>query len=117
MPPSDGWYLAGPLIAFALVGVLAGVLSWSFDGEPDPLDDLYPGGLDLLGPGDDYGLLCPAALACDPDTADDVRRLLGQAGIRSTHGTRPDGRIAVLVFPEELDEARRLAAGGSTDRQ
>jgi hypothetical protein len=113
MPPSDGWHLAGPLIAFALVGVLAGVLSWSFDGDPDPLDDLYADGLDLLDTVDDYGLLIPAALADHPDTVDEVRRLLRAAGIRSTQAFRPDGRIAVLVFPESVDEARRLAAGGS----
>jgi hypothetical protein len=116
MPPDDGWYLAGPLIAFALVGVLAGVLSWSLDTEPDPLDDLAEGSLDLFD-GHDYGLLAPAALADDAEVADAVRALLADAGIRATQAVRSDGRVVVLVFPEAADQARRLAAGGSTDRQ
>ncbi len=111
MPSSDGWYLAGPLIAFALVGVLAGVLSWTFDADNAPLDDFYADGLDLLDAVDDYGLLCPAALAEDADSADELRRLLTTSGIRCTQAVRYDGRITVLVFPEHATEARRLAAG------
>ena len=122
MPSSGGWYLAGPLIAFALIGVLAGVLRWGidrdsaiddWDGDTDGWD-----GLDVLSAADaeeDYGLLAPAALADDADVADEVRRLLAVARIRSTHAVRCDGRIVVLVFAEEVDEARRLAAGGSSE--
>ncbi len=122
MPSSGGWYLAGPLIAFALIGVLAGVLRWGIDrdGAVDDWDSDGWDGLDVLTAGpadDDYGLLSPAALADDADVADEVRRLLTAAGIRSTQAVRYDGRIVVLVFADQVDEARRLAAGGSSGRQ
>jgi hypothetical protein len=114
MPP--GWYLAGPLIASGLVGALLCVLRWGVDAAADPDDDDWDG-LDLLDAPpvrEDYGLLIPAALVEDRRTADEVRALLAYAGIRSTCGARRDGRLAVLVFPEEVEEARRLAAGGGT---
>jgi hypothetical protein len=121
MPTVGGWYLAGPLIAFALIGVLAGVLRWGIDTD-GAADDRHAGwdGLDVLAagpPDDDYGLLSPAALADDADVAAEVRRLLTAAGIRCTQSVRYDGRIVVLVFADQVEEARRLAAGGSTDRQ
>src|ERR1700760_1098807 len=68
MPGGDGWYFLGPLIAVALVGFLClifgqlglqGSVSWD---DSEPRSD----GLSILGFGDDYGLLCPAALTDDP---------------------------------------------------
>jgi hypothetical protein len=120
MPSSGGWYLAGPLIAFALIGILAGVLRWGIDrdGAVDEWDGDGWDGLDVFAASprdDDYGLLSPAALADDIDVADEVRRLLSAAGIRSTQAVRYDGRIIVLVFADQVDEARRLAAGGSPE--
>ncbi|UQU66079.1 hypothetical protein COUCH_07220 [Couchioplanes caeruleus] len=114
MPPSDGWYLLGPFIAVALVGFLAAIfwhmgLQWTRTGN-DPLRDLYEG-LAIFDYGDDYGLLCPAAVTDDPGIAREIRTLLRTAGIRSTSATRPDGRLVVLVFPEEAEEARRLVGG------
>jgi hypothetical protein len=44
----------------------------------------------------------------EPDVADEIRRLLGDAGIRATQAVDDDGRTAVLVFAEEVEEARRL---------
>ncbi len=110
MAPSDGWYLIGPLIAVALFGAL-GVMFWRMGLEwveeaDDPLRELY--GLAIFTEPDDYGLLCAAAVTDSPDEADDIRALLAAAGIRATRGVRDDGRVAVLVFPEEVDEARRL---------
>jgi hypothetical protein len=114
MPPSDGWYLLGPLIAVALVGFLGAIfwrlgLQWTGNRE-DPLRDLYAG-LAIFGDSEDYGLLCPAAATDDPEIAEEIRGLLAGAGIRSTTATRPDGRLLVLVFPEEVEEARRLVGG------
>jgi hypothetical protein len=110
MFPVGGWYLLGPLIAVALVGALAAAfrrmgLDWTtgFD-ENDPM----PHGLAIFREPDDYGLLCPAAVTGEPDVADEIRGLLSKAGIRSTQALSADGRVAVLVFPEELEEARRL---------
>jgi hypothetical protein len=105
MPPPDGWYLTGPLIAVALVGTLAGVMRWTVDQHGDPAGE--QDGLTIFDR-DDYGLLHPAALAENQELADDVRALLAAAGIRSTCAQRRDGRVVVLVFAEEADEARRL---------
>jgi hypothetical protein len=121
MPPGDGWYLIGPLIAVALVGLLGAVfwrlgLQWTATHEPDPLRDLYPDGLAIFGEPaldsdlhcDDFGLLCAAAVTEDADMADEIQHLLGDAGIRATSATRRDGRYLILVFGEEVEEARRL---------
>jgi hypothetical protein len=117
MPPGDGWYLIGPLIAVALVGFLGAVcwrigLQWTLGHQDtDPLRDLYPHGLAIFGDPEDYGLLYPAAVTDEPEVAEEIRRLLGDAGIRATQAISGDGRVAVLVFAEELEEARRLVGG------
>jgi hypothetical protein len=110
MATSDGWYLVGPMIAVALVGFL-GVVVWRFglqwaERADDPLRDLY--GLAIFNEPDDYGLLCPAAVCDEPAAAEDIRLLLRDAGIRATRAVRLDGRVAVLVFAEQAEEARRL---------
>jgi len=99
MATGNGWYLVGPLIAVGLVVVLGAVfrrmglgLQWTFAREP----------------ADDYGLLGPAAFADTPEIADEIRQMLGDAGIRATQAVGPDGRTAVLVFAEQLEEARRV---------
>ena len=114
MPPSDGWYLLGPFIAVALVGFLGAIfwrlgLQWTRYGEETRCE--FHEGLAIFGETDEYGLLCPAAATNDPDIAEEIRNLLAAAGIRSTSATRPDGQLLVLVFPEEVDEARRLVGG------
>ena len=122
MASSGGWYLVGPLLAVTLLAVLVALLAlrgWSLEREHrcDPAPrDWFADGLaifrDRLGDGDDdYGLLSPAALTDDLELAEDVRQLLAAAGIRATYAVRGDGRVTVLVFPEEADEARRLVGG------
>ena len=113
MPPGDGWYFIGPLIAVGLVSFLGAVfwrmgLNWSAGHEPDLLRDIYPDGLAIFGDREDYGLLCPAAVTDDPDVAEEIRGLLAAAGIRATSALRRDGRFLILVFGEEVEEARRL---------
>ena len=112
MAPSDGWYLIGPLVAVLMIG-LVGLVFWRLglqwvERADDPLRELY--GLAIFTEPDDYGLLCAAAVTDSPDEADDIRLLLADAGIRATRAVRGDGRIAVLVFPEALEAARRLVA-------
>ena len=107
MATSDGWYLVGPLVAVLLIGML-GIVFWRLglqwvERADDPLH-----GLAIFSEREDYGLLCPATVVDDPAVADVVRRLLADAGIRATQAVRSDGRVAVLVFPEEYEEARRL---------
>jgi hypothetical protein len=115
MPEGDGWFFLGPLIAVALVGFLCLVfwqlgLQWTVAwDETEPRSE----GLAILGFNEDYGLLCPAAVTDDATIAEEIRLLLGAAGIRATQAVGADGRLAVLVFGEELDAARRLV-GGST---
>jgi hypothetical protein len=101
MPLTVSNFLLGPLIALAVVGVLAAVLRYILGREvslpdPTPADP------------DDFGLLCAAAVTADPDTAAAVRERLQSAGIRATLATGGDGLIRVLVFERELDEARRV---------
>jgi hypothetical protein len=110
MAPSNGWYLIGPLIAVGLVGFLGAVfwrmgLHWTLAQEADTPRE---GGLAIFGTLDDYGLLCPAAVTDDPDVADEIRRLLTEAGIRATQAVDREDRVAVLVFVEQLEAARRL---------
>jgi hypothetical protein len=103
MPEGDGWYLLGPLCAVA-VSVLIGVAFWRLG----PDDNLSADGLAIFGEREDYGLLCPAAVTSEPEVATEIRRLLAAAGIRATYAAGRDGRIAVLVFAEQVEEARRL---------
>ncbi len=115
MPDGDGWYFLGPLIAVGLVGFLCLVfwqlgLQWSVAwDEAEPRSE----GLAILGFSEDYGLLCPAAVTDDAMIAEEIRLLLGAAGIRATQAIGADGRLAVLVFGEELDAARRLVGGSA----
>jgi hypothetical protein len=114
MASGNGWYLIGPLIAVGLVAFLGAVfwrmgLNWTLAGEDGV--DRYADGLAIFGDPDDYGLLCPAAVTDDADLADVIQRLLGDAGIRATQAIGCDGHLAVLVFAEEVEEARRLVGG------
>jgi hypothetical protein len=107
MATGNGWYLIGPLIAVGLVGLLGAVfwrmgLHWTLAREESG------DGLAIFGEPEDYGLLCPAAVTEDAAVADEILRLLGDAGIRATQAVDRDGRMAVLVFAEEVEEARRL---------
>jgi hypothetical protein len=113
MASGNGWYLFAPLLAVGLVGSLGAVfwrigLQWTLAREEG---DRYADGLAIFGEPDDYGLLCPAAVTDYPDVADEIRRLLGDAGIRATQAVGDDGRTVVLVFGEEVEEARRLVGG------
>lgn len=114
MATGNGWYLIGPLIAVGLVGLL-GAVFWHLGLQGtfvrEDAGDRCADGLAIFGEPDDYGLLCPVAITDDPDVADDIRRLLGDAGIRATQAVDRDGRTAVLVFAEEFEAARRLVGG------
>jgi hypothetical protein len=113
MASGIGWYLVGPLVAVGLVALL-GAVFWRMGLRTlvhEEGGDRCADGLAIFGEPDDYGLLCPVALTDHPDVADDIRRLLGDAGIRATQAVDPDGRLAVLVFAEEFEVARRLVGG------
>ncbi|MDI6097785.1 hypothetical protein QLQ12_04115 [Actinoplanes sp. NEAU-A12] len=109
MATSDGWYLIGPLIAVGLVGFL-GAVFWRMGLQPTVSRETSPDGLAIFGEREDYGLLRPAAVTDDTEVAEEIRRFLSDAGIRATTAIRRDGRVIVLVFSEEVEEARRLVA-------
>lgn len=132
MAPSDGWYLVGPLLAVGLVTLVAAVLRYTVEHDADQLCELCTDGLAILcgqgadddlppdeappagdQPADpdragDYGLLRAAALTDDAELAADIRQLLVDAGIRATHAVRRDRQLVVLVFGDQVEEARRL---------
>ncbi len=96
-PVAGTHYLAGPVIAFAVVAGLALFLRWAFGGEPrrrPPVDD---------------GLLTRVATLSRKETALALRAVLSDAGIRSTVRSTGPHRAEVLVFPEDADRARALA--------
>ena len=101
MPLLDGHALLTLLLAFAAITLLALVLRWTFGGSKGPRPPQ---------PGDpeDFGLLTPVAAVDTVEEARRVRALLADAGIRATLGRSPDERHLVLVFPAELDRARRV---------
>ncbi|GAA5182403.1 hypothetical protein GCM10023322_19320 [Rugosimonospora acidiphila] len=101
--PLASMYIAGPLIAFAMIGVLAAIPRWASSSDhktslPDRTTE-------------DFGLLAPAATVEDQAVAQALRQLLGRAGIRATVAPAGDGWVHVLVFETELDRARRLTDG------
>lgn len=110
----NGWYLVGPALAAGLV--LAAAVR-----HPPQRDrrgrQPRPGGLtvlaELFADRADYGLLRPVAYTDDAGLADDILGLLAAGGIRATHATRPGGRVVVLVFDADVEEARRLMDGSA----
>jgi len=104
MPFTVSESILGPLIAFAVIGVLAVVLRWtlgrgstaSFPIRPVPVDT------------QDYGLLCAVAIAEDSRAAASMQARLAEAGIRATLTSGPDHRVRVLVFEDQIEAARRL---------
>jgi hypothetical protein len=97
-PVAGSHYLAGPVIAFAVIAGLALFLRWAFRGEPrrrPPADD---------------GLLTRVATLSGRESALALRAVLSDAGIRSTVRATGAHRAEVLVFPEDADRARVLAS-------
>jgi len=93
-------FLVGPSIAFLVVGLLALFLRWAFgtgwsNSTPPPADD---------------GLLTLVATLSRRESALALRAVLSDAGIRSTVRFPAPHRADVLVFPEDADRARSLAA-------
>jgi hypothetical protein len=92
-------YAVGPFIAVLVLVLLGVFMRWAFGSGPTrrpprPADD---------------GLLTKVATLSRRESALALRAVLSDAGIRST--LRPaDDRTVVLVFPEDADRARSLAA-------
>jgi hypothetical protein len=98
---SDLHFLVGPAIAFVVLAGVALFMRWAFGtgygrGRPAP-------------PQED-GLLTLIATLSRRESALALRAVLSDAGIRSTVRFPAEHRADVLVFPEDADRARSLAA-------
>jgi hypothetical protein len=92
------------LVAFGAVGLLALILRLFFGPGRDTTMIAFRSPDEP----DDFGLLTPAASLDSAVDAEAFRSLLRNAGIKATVTRAQDGRFHVLVFPSELDRARRV---------
>lgn len=102
-------YIMGPIIAIALIALLAVMARWVFGSgrQRTAARTLVPPSGSA-----DHGLLRPVAELPDRAAGYALRAVLSDAGIRSTLGVRRDGRVQVLVFPVDEERARRLVPPG-----
>src|SRR5215218_4790980 len=94
-------FLVGPVIAFAVLGLLALFMRWAFGTG-------Y--GRRPAAPPADDGLLTLIATLSRRESALALRAVLSDAGIRSTVRYPAPNRADVLVFPEDAGRAAELAA-------
>jgi hypothetical protein len=100
--PLESGYAAGPVVAVVVVLLLAVFMRWAFGS--DLQRNRRP------APPPDDGLLTRIATLSQRESALALRAVLSDAGIRSTVRSRQEHRVEVLVFPEDADRARALAA-------
>ena len=111
--PVDGvnstHFAAGPVVAIVVVAALAMLSKWIFGSgrRRTAARSLVPPGVQV-----DTGLLRAVAELPDRAAAAALRAVLSDAGIRSTIGVRRDGRVQVLVFPDDEERARKLVPPG-----
>ena len=97
----------GPVIAFTVIALLALFLRWAFGNGTDRRRT-------SPGPAED-GLLTRVATLTHRESALALRAVLSDAGIRSTIRLPAAHRADVLVFPEDAERARDLAASFSPE--
>jgi hypothetical protein len=95
-------YAVGPVVVVMVLALLALFMRWAFGSGygrrrrvPRPTDD---------------GLLTKIATLSRRESALALRAVLSDAGIRSTIRYPDPQRAVILVFPEDADRARALAA-------
>ena len=93
-------YAAAPVVVFVVVALLALFLRWAFGTGSSRRRPV---------PGED-GLLLRVATTSSRESALALRAVLSDAGIRSTVRVAEAHRAEVLVFPEDAERARALAA-------
>jgi hypothetical protein len=96
-------FLFGPIVAMAVVGLLALILRWVVPTRPP---GTTPARLDARRRRD-YGLLVAVATPRDETEAEYVRATLAGFGIRTTLASAHSG-WRVLVFPEDAARARAV---------
>jgi hypothetical protein len=99
--------VVGPVVALLVVAFLALVLRWAFGVSrmPGPVPD---------GKSTDFGLLHEVAIAGSAGEANALRAVLSDANIRSTTADAGRGRVRVLVFAADLEQAKALVGPGTT---
>ncbi len=102
-------YLVGPVIAFAVLALLALFMRWAF-GTGYGREKTRARARRAPVPPSDDGLLTTIATLSRKESAMALRAVLSDAGIRSTVRCPVPNRADVLVFPEDADRARSLAA-------
>ena len=95
-------FAVGPAIAFVVVGLIALFMRWAFGTGYGRRPSAEP-------PAED-GLLTLIATLSRRESALALRAVMSDAGIRSTVRFPAPNRADVLVFPEDADRARALAA-------
>jgi hypothetical protein len=100
---SGHFSLWAPIVAFAVIGVLVLVLRWAYSDRKDSLLATPT----QRGKPTDYGLLVPVAAPQSQSAGVRARQQLEEAGIRATL-TRTESGLRLLVFPDDLDAARRI---------
>jgi len=99
--PSGVEYLIAPLLALAVVALLALVLRWAYGPTGGRNATPKPG-----APGD-QGLLMPMLTVRDPQRAAELVALLASKGVRASL-SGPPGRQLLLVWPTQVREAAAL---------
>ncbi len=95
-------YVFGPLLAFAMLGVLVLLLRWTFRrGSSVVAAPARPGSAE------EYGLLVSVAAPGSFAEGELLRRRLEDAGLRANLAQTLDGP-RVMVFPGDEDRARQV---------
>jgi hypothetical protein len=95
-----------PVAAVVCLGVLMLLLRWAFGGPSRSLVARRA----RIGDAHEYGLLVPVLTPATPAEAETARRRLAGAGVTATVVATTGGQ-RVMVFPEDLDRARRALDG------
>jgi len=98
-------WMVGPGLIIVVLVLIALFMRWAFSGPGGPEKRLR-----TRPPSAEDGLLTPVAAFSRREPALALRAVLSDAGIRSTVRVPETRRAEVLVFPEDADRARALAA-------
>lgn len=96
-------FLLGPVVSVLALVMIVLICRWVFSSaDRASVDAVRP---------PDFGLLVPVSVARTREDADMLRGLLREAGIRAGI-SEDDGQLQVLVFEQDLEQARALVGAG-----